>query len=151
MFSCEKKEKTSKYKGVSWESKTGKWRVYFCVKGKSKFGGRFNDELDAGEKVNQLCEELKISLQNPAIRAIPNRQYQVAKKKVFCNGKGSGKKIRNRKIFFKLKIFITDFVLKFFENNRDYENRERKKNLFFRSLTNFNILPQYSTYEFKVL
>jgi len=42
-----------------------------------KFGGNFEDELDAGKRVNQLCEELGISLQNPEISAIPNEQlYQ---------------------------------------------------------------------------
>ena len=38
-----------------------------------------------------------------------------------------------------------------FENNRDYENRGGgKKGLFLPPLTNFNILPKYRTYKFKV-
>jgi len=44
------------------------------VKGeKNKCGGYFYDELDAGKKVNQLCEELGLPLQNPGIE-MPNLQ-----------------------------------------------------------------------------
>merc|ERR1712034_211828 len=50
-------------------------RIY--LKGeKPKFGGYFQDEVDAAKKVNQLCEEFEIPLQNPEISAIPNLQYQ---------------------------------------------------------------------------
>ena len=77
MFSCQKKEKTSQYKGVRWETKTGKWKVHFVVKGEYKFGGLFDDELDAAKKVNQLCEEFGIPHKNPGINAIPNQQWTV--------------------------------------------------------------------------
>jgi hypothetical protein len=43
----------------------------------------FKDELDAAKRVNQLCEELGIPLQNPTISAIPNQQYQVNKNLFF--------------------------------------------------------------------
>ena len=43
----------------------------------------FKDELDAAKRANQLCEELKIPLQNPEISAIPNQQYQVTAN-IFC-------------------------------------------------------------------
>ena len=43
----------------------------------------FKDELDAAKRVNQLCEEQGIPLQNPEISAIPNEQYQVTKN-YFC-------------------------------------------------------------------
>ena len=48
------------------------------LKGKnSKYGGRFNDELDAANRVNQLCEQLKIPVQNPTMSDIPTQKYQV--------------------------------------------------------------------------
>jgi len=43
--------------------------------GTRKYGGQFNDELDAAKKVNQLCEELTIPLKNPEISAMSNKQY----------------------------------------------------------------------------
>merc|ERR1712034_230263 len=71
------KEMKSRYKGVSWHKKTRKWRVQLSIKGeKQKAGGYFHDELEAGKKVNQLCEEFGIPLRNPEISTIPNQQYQ---------------------------------------------------------------------------
>merc|ERR1712034_273122 len=53
-----------------------KWYVLICLKGqKPKYGGHFKSELEAGKRVNQLCEELGIPPQNPTIGAIPNEQY----------------------------------------------------------------------------
>ena len=73
-----KKEKTSQYKGVTWNQERKKWSVRLKPKGNNrKFGGFFKDELDAAKRVNQLCEEFGIPLKNPAINAIPNQQYQV--------------------------------------------------------------------------
>jgi hypothetical protein len=78
LFACKKREKTSQYKGVTWNKQTRKWRVQLSLKGeKPKCGGYFEDELDAAKEVNQLCEEMEIPLQNPAISAIPNQKYQV--------------------------------------------------------------------------
>ena len=78
MLACEKKEKISQYKGVTWHKQSGKWSVQLLVKGeKTKYGGSFKDELDAGKRVNQLCEKLGIPQQNPGISTIPNQQYQV--------------------------------------------------------------------------
>jgi len=74
-------EKTSKYKGVYYHKQTGTWCVLVCVKGqKQKYGGRFNDELDAAKRVNQLCEELKMPLKNPGIAGMPNQQSKKKKK-----------------------------------------------------------------------
>ena len=84
LFACEKKEKTSQYKGVFWHRKRGKWCVQLKLKGQLKCGGYFKDELDAGIRVNQLCEELRISLRNPGISAVPNQQYQVTKEFILC-------------------------------------------------------------------
>ena len=44
---------------------------------KPKLGGHFEDELDAAKRVNQLCKELGISLQNPEISETPNQKYEV--------------------------------------------------------------------------
>jgi len=55
--------------------------VQLSVKGeKTKTGGYFDDELDAGKRVNEMCEELEIPLQNPKISAIPSQQYQKKEK-----------------------------------------------------------------------
>jgi len=76
------KEKTSKYKGVSYHRETGKWDVRVSVKGeKQKYGGRLDDELDAAKRVNEICKDFGIPLKNPEISAIPNQKYQVQKKK----------------------------------------------------------------------
>merc|ERR1712034_80874 len=73
----QKKEKKSQYKGVYWHKHSGKWYVLIYLKGqKTKYGGTFNDELDAAKRVNQLCEEFGIPQQNPTISAIPIQQYE---------------------------------------------------------------------------
>ena len=75
---CEAKEKTSKYKGVSYHRETGKWDVRVSVKGeKQKYGGRLDDELDAAKRVNEICKDFGIPPLNPEISAIPNQKYQV--------------------------------------------------------------------------
>merc|ERR1712034_136957 len=69
------KKNKSQYKGISYDKKTCKWNVLIYQKGqKQKYGGYFNDELDAAKRVNQLCEELRIPFQNPEVSATP--QYQ---------------------------------------------------------------------------
>merc|ERR1712034_204366 len=73
----QKREKTSQYKGVYFYKPRKLWRARMrSNEGKLKFGGNFKDELDAGKRVNQLCEELGIPLQNPEISTMPNQQYQ---------------------------------------------------------------------------
>merc|ERR1712034_102417 len=67
----QKKEKTSQYKGVYWNRKDRKWYAQLLVKG-VKYGGYFSDELEAAQRVNQLCRKFGIPLQNPTISAIPN-------------------------------------------------------------------------------
>merc|ERR1712034_55068 len=74
-----KQEKTSQYTGVSWHKKSKRWHVLIHLNGgKKKYGGYFSDELDAGKRVNQLCEELGIPIQNPTINTttVPNDQSQ---------------------------------------------------------------------------
>jgi len=78
---CQKKEKTSQYKGVTWHKQRKKWYVRICIKGEEpKYGGIFKDELDAAKRANQLCEELGIPLQNPAISATPDEHNQKREK-----------------------------------------------------------------------
>ena len=78
MYACEKKEKMSQYKGVYWHRKNKKWCALINPKGqKRKFVGCFENELHAAKRVNQLCEELGIPLQNPEISAIPNQECEV--------------------------------------------------------------------------
>jgi len=78
---CYKKTKTSQYKGVTWHRRSGKWYVLVDLKeGKTKYGGYFKNELDAGKRVNQLCTSFGIPLQNPTINAIPEKKYQAREK-----------------------------------------------------------------------
>ena len=80
MFTCEKNEKTSRFKGIHWHKRSRKWLVQIHAKGQNyKYGGMFKDELDAAKRANQLCEELGIPLRNPEIGAKPKQQYQVTK------------------------------------------------------------------------
>ena len=44
---CEKKETTSQYKGVYWHKQSGKWRVQMSSKGNFKYGGMFENEVNA--------------------------------------------------------------------------------------------------------
>merc|ERR1712034_251099 len=77
----QKDEKKSQYKGVYWHKKSGKWYAQIYLKGqKIKYGGSFKDELNAANRVNQLCEELEIPPQNPTISAIPNQKYKKSRK-----------------------------------------------------------------------
>jgi len=77
----QKKEKISQNKGYYWQANSAKWSVQIYQKGQApRYGGLFSDELDAAKRVNQLCEEMKISTRNPEISAIPNQQYQKKEK-----------------------------------------------------------------------
>merc|ERR1712034_34703 len=74
----QKNHNKSQYKGVTWHRGKGKWQVQLQLKGqKSNHGGTFNYERDAAKRLNELCEEFGIPLQNPEISAMQNHQYQV--------------------------------------------------------------------------
>ena len=75
----EHKQKTSKYRGVHWHKNCRRWEVKLQGQ-KPKYGGTFNDEMDAAKRVNELCEELGIPPKNPGISGKPNHPYQVTKK-----------------------------------------------------------------------
>jgi hypothetical protein len=86
MFVNERNDKTSQYKGVSYKKQTCKWVARFHLKGHTpKYGGQFNNEEDAGKKVNQICKEFGIPPYNPEIGAIPNEGYEVTKNFVCIN------------------------------------------------------------------
>jgi len=75
-YQTKKNEKTSQYKGVSWNKQYRKWYTYVKLNGELNYGGRFGDELNAAKRVNQLSEELSIPLQNPGINSIPTKEVQ---------------------------------------------------------------------------
>jgi hypothetical protein len=80
---CDTIKKKSQYKAVYFQKRDQKWYVliHTGVKGqRRKYGGTFNNELDAAKKVNQLCEELDIPQQNPDVGAILNTQLQAKNK-----------------------------------------------------------------------
>jgi len=78
----QKREKTSRYKGVYWHRRSGRWYARIPSNGgKKKFGGSFNHEIDAAKRVNQLCVEMDMSLQNPGISAMPAQKYEKREKK----------------------------------------------------------------------
>jgi len=69
------KQKISQYTGVCWHKRQDKWSVDLCLQGvKKKFGGYFNDELDAAKRINQLCEEFGIPHKNHGIGTIINQE-----------------------------------------------------------------------------
>merc|ERR1712034_64018 len=71
------KGKTSQYKGVYYNKQTRKWIARLHLKGQTpKYGGHFNDELDAAKRVNQLCEDFGIPSHNFGISAIPDEEYK---------------------------------------------------------------------------
>jgi len=73
----QQKKKASQYKGVYYHKQTGKWHARLGLeRGQAMCGRYFNNELDAAKKVNQLCEEMKIPLQNPGIVGMPNQQHK---------------------------------------------------------------------------
>jgi len=89
MNNRKKKEKTSQYKGVHWHKKSDKWYAHLLLRtGKQKFGGTFKDELDAAKRVNQLCKEMELPLQNPGIFGIPTQQYWYHKREKTSQYKG---------------------------------------------------------------
>lgn len=49
---------TSRYKGVSFDLETGKWRAVIYFRGARRFIGRFRDEVDAAQAYNLAAEEL---------------------------------------------------------------------------------------------
>ena len=52
------KQGTSKYVGVCYISKSGKWSTSICSNGKPKFLGLFNTETEASNKYNEALQVL---------------------------------------------------------------------------------------------
>lgn len=49
---------TSKYRGVSWERSSRKWKASLVIKGKQKTLGRFINEKEAAKAYERACREL---------------------------------------------------------------------------------------------
>jgi hypothetical protein len=95
IFVNEPKEKTSQYKGVCWHKQSHKWYARLHLKGQpEKYGGIFDDEMDAAKRVNQFCEEFGIPVKNPGISGIPNQSYQVTEKFALSHADQYYEKIR---------------------------------------------------------
>jgi len=63
-FSRMKGKGSSKYLGVSWYAKNGKWRAQFRVEGEIIWCGWHTSELDAVRAINKKCDELGIEPRN---------------------------------------------------------------------------------------
>lgn len=49
---------TSKYKGVSFSTEKGKWRVFIAAYSKRHFLGEFHDEIEAAKAYDAVAKEL---------------------------------------------------------------------------------------------
>lgn len=56
--SIQKRVKTSKHKGVCWDSNRNKWMSSIKVYGKTKYLGRFFNENDAAKAYNKAALEI---------------------------------------------------------------------------------------------
>jgi len=66
------KNETSEYRGVSWNVQYRKWTTVVCVNRNRYHGGYFDEEIEAAQKVNQLCDELGTQQRNPELNTIVN-------------------------------------------------------------------------------
>jgi hypothetical protein len=73
LFLNEKKG-SSKYVGVAWNNKMQKWQARFNHNKKQEYIGLFNNENDAAKAVNWKCKELKISIKNPDVGALNDKE-----------------------------------------------------------------------------
>jgi hypothetical protein len=55
---CKQKNKTSQYKGVSWNKVSRKWAAHIQISGKSKYLGLFNTEEAAHERYCEIGKEI---------------------------------------------------------------------------------------------
>jgi len=61
------KRKQNLFHGIYWHKTNKKWVAHLQVDGRNKYGGSFDNEVDAAKKVNQMCQEIKIAPRNPEI------------------------------------------------------------------------------------
>jgi hypothetical protein len=52
-----RKDTSSKYKGVSWSSQTGKWKSTITHNGKTHYLGRFDSAEEAAQKYDEKAKE----------------------------------------------------------------------------------------------
>jgi hypothetical protein len=124
IYSGENKEKTSQYKGVTWHSKIKKWYAQLPVKGgKTKYGGTFDNELEAAKRVNQLCEELSFPQQNPTVSAIPDEKYQVTRN-FFCLNLSF--QFFQIFMFYNFKLFTMFQIIFFYQKSKFCECKVKK-------------------------
>jgi len=97
------KEKTSKYKGVYWERLSRIWYVQLKSKQRKIFGGYFDNENDAAQKVNQLCGKLGVTVKNYNISELPNQEVQGKENTSQYNGVHWSKQAKKWMVFLQLK------------------------------------------------
>ena len=51
------KDRTSKYKGVSWSKEKERWHVAININGKTKVVGKFKEEKYAAQKYNEYAKK----------------------------------------------------------------------------------------------
>jgi len=68
---------TSQYNGVSWQKNAKKWKVQLMHNKKRYFGGYYDNEEQAGMKVNLLCEQFGKECKNPMLEIEPKKIQQV--------------------------------------------------------------------------
>jgi hypothetical protein len=49
---------SSRFKGVSWSKKYGRWVVFVCSNNRNKFFGNFDDEVEAGKAYDEAALRL---------------------------------------------------------------------------------------------
>jgi len=65
------KTKSSKYYGVAWSKRYKKWQASIKIRGKNKFGGYFDHEVEAAKAANQLYIKFELAPKNPEITGKP--------------------------------------------------------------------------------
>jgi len=73
----EVQDPTSKYNGVSWNTRDKKWLTQVMHNGKKYSPGKFDNEKHAAMQVNLLCDKFGIKRKNPMIDLEPDAIQQV--------------------------------------------------------------------------
>ena len=73
------KQFSSKFRGVSWSDRSGKWRTQLCKNGKVKHIGFFTDEIEAAAAYDRAVLKLKVPDAKPAsLGEDPQPEVQVS-------------------------------------------------------------------------
>jgi len=76
---------TSKYTGVSWNTRNKNWKAQLAHNTKIYYGGYFDKEEDAALSVNFLCDEFGIQRKNPKIGMEFDAIRQKIKSKMYAS------------------------------------------------------------------